>query len=1117
MAVTAATLSDLELRDFEAHFSATSFERGASYARRNRVLSVAWDDHEQTLSARVVGHGAVYSTTAYFEDDGHGVEFVEGECNCPIGFNCKHVVAVVLAATSQPTERTTPGARPRRREERPSPDAPASVPGPAAWELPLRALVAARARPATGNPLAIELRLTNSRYPAHGEPRLLARVMRPGARGGWVNGSLDWRSLDSWTVRDGGFREDHLELLRDLYAAYRLREPYRGYMYGYGTERSIELSSFESPELWRLLDKGVRVGLPLIHAQSSLGELPRPQSGELVLDVTRPEPQAFQVAVGLRLTGGPTEHLVPVCFIGDARHGIVCADRLDVENGLDPEHCRLRLVRLDRPAVAQLERMLLDGQRLIIPAAEVERFAGEMCPALRHIARVVSSDGSFTPPAVSEPSLVLRFEHGPGTLVTVGWEWEYRVGDSTHRALLGDDGLGLGVRDVTAERAQLAELVLDEPAFHRVGLLDGTGRPLAGAPAILSGLDSLRVVTEVLPRVAERPDLSVEVHGDSPDYRDVGSSLTVGVSTTEVPGEQDWFDLGVTIVVDGREVPFVEVFTALARGESRMLLDDGAHFSLEDPRLESLRRLIEEARALGDAPAASTRISRYHADLWSELAALGVVTEQAERWRRGVAPLLEIDALPEHEAPPALRAELRPYQREGFSWLATLWDLELGGILADDMGLGKTLEALALVCYARQRDRGGGPFLVVTPTSVAPNWAAEAGRFAPELRVELVLDTLARSGRELAEIATADVVITTYTLFRLDAEAYASTSWAALFLDEAQYVKNHRGKTYRCARELRAPFKLAITGTPMENNLMELWALLSIGAPGLFPDPQRFAEHYARPIERSGDRERMARLRRRIKPLLKRRTKELVAAELPPKQEQTLEVELHPRHRKIYDTHLQRERQRVLRLLDDFDRNRFTILQSIMSLRQLSIHPALVDERHASIPCAKLGALIDQLDDLISSGHRALVFSQFTGFLSHVRARLEDEGIGYCYLDGRTRCRDDVLGRFRRGSDPVFLISLKAGGVGLNLTEADYCFLLDPWWNPATETQAIDRAHRIGQTRRVMVYRLIARDTIEQKVRSLAARKAELFHGVIDEGDSFARALSADDIRGLLA
>ena len=1117
MPLTAKSLCDLELQDFEGHFSPRTFDRGAAYARGNRVLSFDWNEHERTLSARVVGSRAVYSTTAYFDDDSDRVAFVDSECSCPIGFACKHVVAAVLAAIAGPGTRISPGANARLPEEPSSPHAPASVSDPAAWELPLRALVAARSRPATGNPLAIELRLMDSRYRDHGERRLMARVMRPGARGGWVNGSLDWRSLDTWTVRDGGFREDHLELLRELYAAYRLREPYSGYMYGYGSERSIALSSFESPELWPLLEKGVRMGLPLIHAHSSLGELPRPRSGELVLDVTRPESQAFHVSVGLRITGGSSEHLVPLCFIGDARHGIVCAERSDVEDGLDPERWRLRLMRLERPAVAQLERMLLDGQWLTIPAAEVERFAAEMCPALRHIARVVSSDGSFTPPAVSEPSLALRVEHGPGTLVTVEWEWQYRVGDSTHRAPLRNGGLDLGLRDVAAERAQLAELLLDEPVFQSVGLLDATGRPVAGSPAILSGLDGLRVVTEVLPRVAERPELSVELVGDPPDYRDVGSSLTVGVSTTEVPGEQDWFDLGVKIVVDGREVPFVEVFTALARGESRMLLDDGAYFSLEDPRLQSLRRLIEEARALGDESASSTRISRYHADLWAELAALGVVTEQAARWQRVVAPLLELDALPEHEAPTAFRAELRPYQREGFSWLATLWDLELGGILADDMGLGKTLEALALVCYARQRDHRDGPFLVVAPTSVAPNWAAEAARFAPELTVEVVLDTLARSGREIAEIATADVVITTYTLFRLDAEAYGSISWAALFLDEAQYVKNHRGKTYRCARELSAPFKLAITGTPMENNLMELWSLLSITAPGLFPDPQRFAEHYARPIERSGDQERMARLRRRIKPLLKRRTKELVAGELPPKQEQTLEVELHPRHRKIYDTHLQRERQRILRLLDDFDRNRFMILRSITSLRQLSIHPALVDERHSSIPCAKLSALVEQLDDVISSGHRALVFSQFTGFLSHVRARLEDEGIGYCYLDGRTRCRDDVLERFRRGSDPVFLISLKAGGVGLNLTEADYCFLLDPWWNPATETQAVDRAHRIGQTRRVMVYRLIARDTIEQKVRALAARKAELFRGVMDDGDSFARVLSADDIRGLLA
>ncbi|HUI60213.1 MAG TPA: helicase-related protein, partial [Steroidobacteraceae bacterium] len=265
-----------------------------------------------------------------------------------------------------------------------------------------------------------------------------------------------------------------------------------------------------------------------------------------------------------------------------------------------------------------------------------------------------------------------------------------------------------------------------------------------------------------------------------------------------------------------------------------------------------------------------------------------------------------------------------------------------------------------------------------------------------------------------------------------------------------------------------------------------------------------------------GDAERLARLRRRIKPLVKRRTKELVTPDLPAKQQQTLEVDLHPRHRKLYDTYLQRERQKILGLIGEFDRNRFTILRSITLLRQLSLHPGLIDARNDRVPCAKLDALLEQLADVIGGGHRALVFSQFTGFLARLRERLDNEGIDYCYLDGRTRRRDRVLERFKSGTHPVFVISLKAGGFGLNLTEADYCFLLDPWWNPATEAQAIDRTHRIGQTRSVMVYRMISRDTIEEKVATLARRKAALLRGVLDEGDLFASSVTADDIRGLL-
>jgi SNF2 family DNA or RNA helicase len=285
----------------------------------------------------------------------------------------------------------------------------------------------------------------------------------------------------------------------------------------------------------------------------------------------------------------------------------------------------------------------------------------------------------------------------------------------------------------------------------------------------------------------------------------------------------------------------------------------------------------------------------------------------------------------------------------------------------------------------------------------------------------------------------------------------------------------------------------------------------------LFPDATRFADFYAKPIQKSGEAELLELFRRRIKPLVKRRTKALVAPELPAKQDQILDVELTPRHRKLYETRLQRERQKVLGLLDDVQRNRFTILKSLTVMRQLALHPGLADPAYAALPSAKIDVLIEHLCEVAAGGHRALVFSQFTRFLGKIRDRLDADGIEYCYLDGRTRDRPKAIQRFKEGQAPVFLISLKAGGFGLNLTEADYCFLLDPWWNPAVEAQAVDRTHRIGQTRTVMVYRLIARDTIEDKVLALNARKAKLFASVIDDGNAFGSALSAEDIRELIS
>ncbi|MCP9490867.1 MAG: DEAD/DEAH box helicase [Solirubrobacteraceae bacterium MAG38_C4-C5] len=1101
-------LREIELADVEAAVGSRSFKRGRGYARGKRVAAYEWDASGEALTGSVVGQGALYQTAAFFTADRDGaLAFDDGECTCPVGYNCKHVAAIVIAATD------ARGAGPSARDRRPR-QAAAGAQSPS-WELPLRALIEAPAARTQGNPLAIEVALRAPGLPGRGVLRLMARLMRPGARGGWVNGALSWGALDSWHVHGGEHRPDHLALVRELYAVHRAREGRSGFShyYGSGAEKTIDLSD-DGPHLWSLLEEAARLGLPLVHAARGLGELPRFRDGELLLDVTRRGDQGALASAVVRVEGDDADGLEPVLFLGEG-HGVVCAERADVAAGKDTESWRLRPVRLSRPAPAQLQRMVLDGERLQVPAGEVQRFADELCPALRGVAPVVSSDRSFTPPEISAPSLVLRASYGPDHIVDASWEWAYRVGASVRHAALHANGDGPGFRDLEAERAILAGTVLTGTGLQPLGLLDEAGRPADGQVVSLSGTDTM-LLTEELGRIELPQGVAVEVAGEPADYRDVGDSLQIGVSTADIAGERDWFDLGVTVSVEGREAPLADVLSALAGGESHMLLADGAHFSLRCADLQALRQLVEEARALADAPSAPLRISRYQAGLWAELAALGVVTEQARAWQDQVGALLDFDAVAQHDPPPALVADLRPYQREGFGWLASLWQLQLGGILADDMGLGKTLQTLALVCHARERDPSTGPFLVVAPTSVVPNWVAEAARFAPGLEVAALTDTLAKSGRAIDEVAGADVVVTTYTLFRLDADAHRTVAWAGLILDEAQQVKNHQSKTYRCARELAAPFKLAITGTPMENNLLELWSLLSITAPGLFPDPKRFAEQYQRPIERAGDGERLARLRRRIKPLVKRRAKELVAADLPPKQEQTLEVELHPRHRRLYDTHLQRERQKILGLLGDFDRNRFTILRSITLLRQLSLHPGLVDDEHDAVPCAKLGALVEQLDEVGGSGHRALVFSQFTGFLAKVRDRLDGEGIGYCYLDGRTRRRDRVLERFKAGSDPVFLISLKAGGFGLNLTEADYCFLLDPWWNPATETQAIDRTHRIGQTRPVMVYRMIASATIEQKVVALARRKAELFSGVMDDGDLFASSLTAQDIRGLL-
>ncbi|MEV7607799.1 DEAD/DEAH box helicase [Paenarthrobacter sp. NPDC089322] len=1123
-----------------------SLAAGLAYAMGSRVSGISFDSGTGLLLGKVRGNGPQpYSTSAKLVRKPNGWSCTVGICSCPVRKDCKHVAALLFTAEDHPSIRAqllsqAPGlqtARPDQAGARP------------AWELALNRLIAkpGAAPSAAGIPLALQFEVeepaahfsyTGRRDPMRSVRQLKARPVMMGAKGKWIRGDVSWNNLSYVSFRRE-FNEDQVEWLQTFLAAHgapNARSQPSGAMW-------LSLNDFAGKNLWALLDEANKAGIPLIHAAGS--EPVRVETQPAVVGLSLARLSANGTAGekpdgGLQLApsvtvGGDAVHAGTVGFLGKPATGIFFTHAgPETLPGVPPQRNLITLAPLEGGITDELLQFVSEGSTLTIPAEDEGRFLTSFYPKLRQSTPVQAADDSVELPTLAVPTLSLLANYGTDHKVRLHWEWHYTSGTLVTAQPLWRHPEDRGYRDDVAEARILESLghpweIVPALAESATG---GWGAPRLTATAELGGLDTLAFTEEVLPALKELPDVVVETSGDIADYREAAEAPVVSISTKET-ASGDWFDLGIVITLEGEPVSFAAVFSALAAGQTRMLLPSGAHFSLDLPELHQLRALIDEARSLQDNPDnkdGTLQISRFQAGLWDEFAELGIVDEQAAAWRESVGGLLD-DGVTGLPLPASLNAELRPYQLEGYNWLSFLYKHSLGGVLADDMGLGKTVQAIALICAAMEYAVSGAagseepvdavkraPFLVVAPTSVVSNWAAEAQRFAPGLVVRTVTETFAKSGAEPSEaLAGADVVITSYALFRIDYEAYASSPWAGLMLDEAQFVKNHQSKAYQCARKLPARFKLAITGTPLENNLMEFWALTSIVAPGLFPSPKRFAENYQKPVEKNGDSAQLAKLRRRVRPLMMRRTKEQVIKDLPPKQEQVLEVVLNPRHQKVYQTHLQRERQKILGLIDDVNKNRFTIFQSLTLLRQLSLDASLVDSSLSGVRSSKLDVLFEQLEDIISEGHRTLIFSQFTGFLGKVRERLDAEGVEYCYLDGSTRNRGDVVSEFKNGTAPVFLISLKAGGFGLNLTEADYVFLLDPWWNPASEAQAVDRTHRIGQARNVMVYRLVAKDTIEEKVMALKAKKSQLFADVM-EGDALAGgSLTAEDLAALFA
>ena len=580
----------------------------------------------------------------------------------------------------------------------------------------------------------------------------------------------------------------------------------------------------------------------------------------------------------------------------------------------------------------------------------------------------------------------------------------------------------------------------------------------------------------------------------------------------EVSSGIDWFDLhGSVDFGEGRSAPFPQLLAAVARGEDVVVLDDGSVGLLPEEWLRKYATIAGFGTAEGDA----IRFERSQAALLDALLAAQPAITYDDSFARLRAELRTFGGIHGVDPPPSFHGTLREYQRDALGWFAFLERFRFGGCLADDMGLGKTVMVLALLDARRHaRPRGEHtPSIVVVPRSLIFNWRDEAARFAPRLKVVDYTGTL----RDPAEIRRADVVLTTYGTLRRDVASLHAIEFDYAILDEAQAIKNAATASAKAARLLRARHRLALSGTPIENHLGELWSLFEFLNPGLLGSAKAFQRASS---VRSRDDDTVEWLSRALRPFILRRTKEQVAPELPGRTEQTLQCELEPAQRRHYDELRKHYRETLLARVarDGVNRSKMQILEALLRLRQAACHSALIDPARAHEPSAKFEVLIPRVLEVIAEGHKALIFSQFTSFLALLRPRLEALGVTYEYLDGRTRDRAARVERFQSDpACPVFLISLKAGGLGLNLTAAEYVFLLDPWWNPAVEAQAIDRAHRIGQSRHVFAYRLLARDTVEEKVAALQQTKRDLADAILSADSGLVRGLRAEDLEMLLS
>ena len=1085
------------LGDFAGRFDGATLQRGRAYAGegRVRIKQVARAPGEIHVEAEVQGtRKQPYEVDLWLElDAGGAIVDVDNSCMCPVRENCKHVVATLLnlGQTTDIGNFSARGNAPSRND--------AGYPEPSAATLAWLAAFdqAPQTRPPAKGP---EVRVIYVLRPGS-PPSLSVGKSRPTKKGGAGKPAV-YRPQPY----DLGSARSHRDFILDedivplrLFLALQAGG---GYFYN----EAVDLSGETGALLLRMALRTGRLYLDgLVELPLESGP-PRPLGLSWTHNLAGLQQLSFDLPAALQMIPTwPPFYLDTAASVVGELQSALSAELLRQLMNAPP------LNEADAPLVRERLGQLASERQLALPLPD----APEVVAAGKPAARLVLTRGRFRHLGLSRQHddlalAVLYFDYPQGLSVVgveqpapfmrmrAAGEWQ-----TLQRDLAEESAIRHRVRGAGLESWRLS---LDNNQRCE-GTEDGL-MPLRN--------DAVGWLSFINAGVAELEGQGIPViFADDFPYC-VAQAEDWFVAVEESVGS-DWFDLDLGVAVGGERISLVPPLLRLLREQPDLLgvvrgLEDGESFPVP---LDARRILPVPAGRLKawllpllefldeDRP----RLSRHNAAALVGLEHLPTQWIGGEELRALGRRLIDFSGMAHCPQAPGFMATLRPYQQIGLDWLQFLREYGLAGILADDMGLGKTVQTLAHLHLEKASGRADRPSLVVATTSLMANWRNEAAQFAPELKV------LTLHGKDRAElfgdIGAADLVLTTYPLLVRDRETLLAQDWHLLVMDEAQFIKNPKAQSHQVARQLRARHRLSLTGTPLENHLGELWAQFDFLMPGLLGNAKRFTQLFRTPIEKLGDEEMRVRLADRVRPFLLRRTKEQVLKDLPPRTEMVRWVEIEGGQRDLYES-LRVAFDRKLRLVlteQGVGRSQIMIFDALLKLRQICCDPrlvklpaaeALVNKGHAH--SAKLATLMEMLDELLDEGRKVLLFSQFTSMLGLIELELEKRGIPYAKLTGQTRDRETPIDDFQQGRVPLFLISLKAGGTGLNLTAADTVIHYDPWWNPAVEEQATARAHRIGQDKPVFVYKLMTQGTVEEKILALQGRKRGLADQLLKQG-----------------